>query len=117
MSVELDSPFFTDGEDEGGVGGLDGVQLTREEAELRLRRILFETEEDGADARMDRKGDVRDRGGNRMKREGERERDRARAGESREDRRRRKEAKRQQRERREDGTDRERRKKKRRDAF
>ncbi|SOV04086.1 uncharacterized protein UDID_04073 [Ustilago sp. UG-2017a] len=115
MSVELDSPFFTDGEDEGGVGGVDGLQLTREEAEMRLRRILFETEEDGADARMDRKGDVRDRGGNRMKREGERERDRARAGESREDRRRRKEAKRQ-RERREDGTDRERRKK-RRDAF
>ncbi|TKY85660.1 hypothetical protein EX895_005200 [Sporisorium graminicola] len=40
-----------DSDSEGGVDMLDGIQLTREEAELRLRRILFEGQPEERDSR------------------------------------------------------------------
>ncbi|SJX62756.1 uncharacterized protein SRS1_11015 [Sporisorium reilianum f. sp. reilianum] len=62
-----------DGEDsDSGEGVVDGIQLTREEAELRLRRILFEGEpEEGAGGARERE---RVRGGMKVKREKRRDR-------------------------------------------
>lgn len=58
-SVKLSSPFFTDAgeEEEGGEGGIGGRGLTEEEAELRLRRILFQDDPSRQDegGRGDRK--------------------------------------------------------------